>query len=72
MDASACIKNKRTIDYALDGIYTAQIYDGTALKPGMKFIGPAIIEDPGTTIVIHPKNEVVVDSYSNIVISVKT
>ena len=71
-DASACIKNKRTVDYALDGIHTAQIYDGTALKPGMQFMGPAIIEDPGTTIVIHPNNDVLVDAYSNIIITINT
>lgn len=71
-DASACIKSERSVDYALDGIHSAQIYDGTALKPGMQFKGPAVIEDPGTTIVIHPNNDVVIDSYSNIVIRVNT
>jgi N-methylhydantoinase A len=36
----------------------------------MRFSGPAIIEDPGTTIVIHPGNEVSVDAYGNIHIEV--
>ena len=31
----------------------------------MAFTGPAIIEDPGTTIVIHPGNKVEIDAYRN-------
>ena len=31
----------------------------------MEFTGPAIIEDPGTTIVIHPGNRVEIDAYRN-------
>jgi N-methylhydantoinase A len=32
----------------------------------MAFVGPAVIEDPGTTIVIHPGNRVEVDGFGNI------
>ena len=31
------------------------IYDGGALSPGNKIEGPAIVEEPGTTLVIPPK-----------------
>ena len=37
----------------------------------MTFQGPAVVEDPGTTIVIHPGNSVSVDGYRNIHISVE-
>lgn len=60
------IKGKRVVNYALEGVHEADIYDGEKLQPGMKFIGPAIIEDPGTTIVIHPGNAVDIDAYRNI------
>ena len=30
----------------------------TKLEPGMTFTGPAIVEDPGSTIVVHPGNKV--------------
>ena len=65
-DAQGAIKATRTVDYALEGVHGAAIYDGDALAPGMSFTGPAIIEDSGSTVVIHPGNRVSVDAYSNI------
>ncbi|MGY6710160.1 MAG: hydantoinase/oxoprolinase family protein [Rhizobiaceae bacterium] len=64
--ASAAMKGERDVDYALEGVHKAAIYDGTKLEPGIEFDGPAIVEDPGTTIVIHPGNKVRVDGYGNI------
>lgn len=64
--ASQAIKGSREVDYALEGKHVATIYDGEKLEPGMTFSGPAVVEDPGTTIVIHPRNTVEVDAYSNI------
>ncbi|NMG39614.1 hydantoinase/oxoprolinase family protein [Chelativorans sp. ZYF759] len=64
--ASAALKGERSVDYALEGVHTADIYDGTKLEPGMEFDGPAIVEDPGTTVVIHPGNKVRIDGYGNI------
>jgi N-methylhydantoinase A len=34
----------------------------------MSFSGPAIVEDPGTTTVVHPGNRVEIDGYGNIII----
>ncbi|MFM2278079.1 MAG: hypothetical protein RLZZ444_310 [Pseudomonadota bacterium] len=65
-DASPAIKGKREVDYALEGVHAADIYDGTKLEPGMQFKGPAVIEDPGTTVVIHPGSAVAIDGYNNI------
>jgi len=67
--ASSALKGERNVDYALEGIHKAAIYDGTRLEPGMTFAGPAIIEDPGTTVVIHPGNRVEVDGFGNIQIT---
>ncbi len=64
--AEAALKGHRDVDYALEGIHKAAIYDGTKLEPGMTFSGPAIVEDPGTTVVIHPGNRVEIDGYGNI------
>ncbi|MEZ5812186.1 MAG: hydantoinase/oxoprolinase family protein [Rhizobiaceae bacterium] len=69
-DAKTVLKGSRDVDYALEGVHEAQIYDGTKLEPGMTFTGPAIVEDPGTTIVIHPGNEVEVDGFGNVHITV--
>jgi len=70
-DATGAIKAKRQVDYALEGVHEATIYDGDALKPGMAFTGPAIIEDSGSTVVIHPGNQVLVDAYANIHIALE-
>ena len=69
--ASDALKGKRDVDYALEGVHEADIYDGTKLEPGMTFAGPAVVEDPGTTIVIHPGNQVAVDGYRNIRITIE-
>ncbi|WP_127523711.1 hydantoinase/oxoprolinase family protein [Mesorhizobium sp. Z1-4] len=69
--AANALKGKRDVDYALEGVHEAEIYDGTKLEPGMIFTGPAVVEDPGTTIVIHPGNQVAVDGFRNIRITIE-
>lgn len=69
--ASAAQKGQRKVDYALEGIHPAAIFDGEKLEPGMAFSGPAIIEDAGTTIVIHPGNRVEIDGFGNTHIHLK-
>ncbi len=65
-DAGAAQKATRVVDYALDGEHESIIYDGPSLKPGMEFAGPAIVEDPGTTIVVNPRSSARVDAYGNV------
>ncbi|MCX7302539.1 MAG: hydantoinase/oxoprolinase family protein [Rhodobacterales bacterium] len=65
-DATSAVKGQRPVDYALEGTHEATIYDGDKLNPGMVLFGPAVIEDPGTTIVIHPGNRVHMDGYRNL------
>ena len=62
----AARKGLRGVDYALEGIHTAEIYDGDQLEPGMTFAGPAVIELRGTTVLVHPGNRVHLDEYGNI------
>lgn len=65
------IKGSRQVDYDVDGIHSAQIYDAGLLEPDMRFTGPAIVEDPGTTVVIHPQNKVSIDAFGNIIIELR-
>ncbi|WP_375552295.1 hydantoinase/oxoprolinase family protein [Rhodophyticola porphyridii] len=65
-EAKPALKGTRQVDYALEGKHQADIYDGEKLAPGMAFSGPAVIEDPGTTVVVHPGNRVELDAYRNI------
>ena len=59
-------KARREVDYALEGVHTADVYDGDLLEPGMEFDGPAVIETRGTTVLAHPRNRVRVDDYGNV------
>lgn len=62
----AACKGKRYVDYALDGVHQATVYDYALLEPQMSFKGPAMVEDAGTTVVIHPGNHVQVDHLGNL------
>jgi len=64
-------KGRRSVDYALEGVHEADIYVGELLEPGMRFEGPAIVETRGSTIVVHPGNELSVDEYGNMLIDVQ-
>ena len=59
----AASKGRRPVDYALEGVHEAEIYDGERLEPGMRFAGPAVVEDAGSTIVVHPGQSATLDAY---------
>jgi N-methylhydantoinase A len=67
---AAARKGRRVVDYALEGAHEADIYDAEKLEPGMSFAGPAVIEDPATTVVVHPGQSVSIDAYGNIHIEI--
>ena len=46
------------------------IYDFDKLEPGMTFKGPAVIEDPSTTIVVLPNQNCKLDEYLNLHIDI--
>jgi N-methylhydantoinase A len=62
----------RSVDYELEGLQEAAIYDGSRLEPGMTFTGPAIVETPGATVVVRPGDEVRMDDYGNLHIELRT
>jgi N-methylhydantoinase A len=41
------------------------IYDGARMRVGQRVVGPAIIEEPFTTIVLHPRQRARLDRYGN-------
>ncbi|MEZ4658145.1 MAG: hydantoinase/oxoprolinase family protein [Caldilineaceae bacterium] len=64
-DASQAVKGQREVDYLDAGVHPATIYDGGALQRGMNFVGPAVIEEADTTVVIPPGVHCEVDGYGN-------
>ena len=69
-DLADARKGRRAVDYATEGVHEADIYVGELLEPGMRFDGPAIVESRSTTVVVHPGNELAVDEYGNMVVSI--
>jgi N-methylhydantoinase A len=50
------------------GLLETAVY-GTALRPGMRFAGPAVVRLEATTGLVHPGEQAVLDGYGNIRIS---
>tara|TARA_B100001245_G_scaffold65082_1_gene45102 strand:- start:47 stop:2119 length:2073 start_codon:yes stop_codon:yes gene_type:complete len=65
------IKEKRIVDFDEMGEHEASIYNFDKLEPGMQFMGPAIVEDSSTTVVIFPQQSCLVDDYANLHITIK-
>ena len=68
--ANGARKSSRMVDFAQEGAFKAAIYDGRKLGPGMRFSGPAIVEDPASTVVVHRGNDAQVDGFGNVVIRI--
>ncbi len=71
-DATPALKSRRDVDFALEGKLLSDIYDSGKLLPGMTFAGPAIVEDPGMTLVVHPLDHVRIDCYGNYHVEIGT
>jgi N-methylhydantoinase A len=68
-DASAALKRKRQVYFQeLGGFIETPCYDADRLKYGNMIEGPAIVEDPTTTIVVPKGAELTVDAYHNYLI----
>ncbi|MEH7249751.1 hydantoinase/oxoprolinase family protein [Neobacillus niacini] len=68
-DGKAAPRSERYVYFhEVDDFMTTYIYNEEDLEAGMEITGPAIIEHPGTTIVIGPKQKATIDEYLNTVI----
>lgn len=65
-DASKALKNERQVFFE-DRFISTPVYDGLLLKHGNMVFGPAIIEEPTTTVVVPPDFDLTCDSYDNYV-----
>jgi N-methylhydantoinase A len=65
--------DKRNRAVVFDGLKVhAEVFDGAQLTPPMKIHGPAIVEEPTTTVVIPPQWELSVNSYGDYELSTIT
>jgi len=64
------VLHRANLDRVAEVVALAERMNADRLEPGMRFTGPAIVEDPGMTVVVHPGNPVSVDAYGNLHIEV--
>ena len=69
-ELSAAEKEKRRVDFDEQGVAEAAIYDREKLPAGAEFSGPAIVEEAGSTTVVFPGQNVTVDQYGNLHITI--
>lgn len=55
------IKETREVDYAEEGIHEAVIYERNHLPAGAEVGGPAVVEEPACTTLVHPDQLLTVD-----------
>ena len=68
-DVSAAVMGQRDVYFRTTGEYVpTQVYKGDQLHAGGKVAGPAILEYPGTTVVIDPGQHGTVDNQLNLII----
>ena len=69
--SKALIGERRVYFYEIEDFASAKIYDGLKLGPGHVLDGPAIVQYPGTTVVIASNQRGNVDPYLNVIIAQK-
>jgi len=60
------LRSQREVDFDTHGVHVTAIYERELLEPGMDITGPAVVEEPATTIVIFPGQHATVDDYGNL------
>ena len=67
----SAFKNTRKVFFEEEGDFLdTPVYDRGKLVPGMSVQGPAVIEERITTVIVHPRWRMEVDSYGNIIMEV--
>jgi len=64
-------KPSRKVWFKDSGFVNTKIYERGQLPVGVRFEGPAIIEQPDTTTVMPPRTQCRVDQYGNLIIKVE-
>jgi N-methylhydantoinase A len=71
-DPADALRTRRDVFFlSRGGFVDTPIYDGQKIKPGHLIVGPAIVEEPDTTIVVYPNQEAMADHYGTYVIEIQ-
>ena len=71
-DPSDALRGRRDVFFlSRGGFESTPVYDGSKIAAGHLVSGPAIIEEPDTTIVVYPGQEAMADHYRTYVIEIQ-
>jgi N-methylhydantoinase A len=70
-DPARALRGHRPVDFAERGVHDTPVYLREKLPADAPLAGPAIIEEPATTIVVPPGDAARVDRYGNIHIAIE-
>jgi N-methylhydantoinase A len=62
--------SRRRVDFDADGIHDARVYLRGSLPVGFEALGPLVVEEETTTVLVHPGQSLRVDDVGNLVIEV--
>jgi N-methylhydantoinase A len=66
-DAAAALKETRPVYFEESGGYVdCPVYDRYLLGEGATVVGPAVVEEPDSTTIVHPGYRVAVDGFGNL------
>jgi N-methylhydantoinase A/oxoprolinase/acetone carboxylase beta subunit len=69
-DASSAIKGYRPVYFPDGGFRDVPVYDREVFQTGMRFTGPAIVEERESTAVIWPGDRALVDGYMALIVEI--
>jgi N-methylhydantoinase A/oxoprolinase/acetone carboxylase beta subunit len=69
-DAAPALKGRRPVYFNAPepGFVETPVYDRSRLTAGMELTGPAVVEEPAATIILHPGDQAVINPYGAIVV----
>ncbi|MFD1647934.1 hydantoinase/oxoprolinase family protein [Haloarchaeobius litoreus] len=68
-DPADAIKDTREVDFATEGVHDARVYERDALPTDTRIDGPAVVEEPACTTLVHPGQTLSVDTFGHLHIS---
>jgi len=68
-ELDTAIKTTREIDFGTEGVHEARVFERGALPTNEVIEGPAVVEEPACTTLVHPDQTLDVDTLGNLHIS---
>lgn len=65
----AAVKDTRDVDFGTEGVHATRVFERDSLPTTDSIEGPAVVEEPACTTLVHPDQTLDVDAFGNLHIS---